>query len=70
VNPAGPAGAAGIVGGDVIIKIDTVEVFGLHELLMLEDALVPGQQVSITINRAGHEFEIQIITSQRPWPWG
>jgi S1-C subfamily serine protease len=70
INPAGPAGMAGIQADDVIIKINGVEVFGIHEVLMLEDALQPGREATVTINRSGHELDIPIVVSQRPWPWG
>lgn len=70
LNPAGPAKLAGIQPGDVVIKVDDTEVFGIHELLMLEDSIPPGQPVELTINRAGREFTISIITTSRPWPWG
>ena len=58
---------AGIQPGDVIIRIDAKEVFGIHEVLTAEDAYVPGQEVKLTINRAGREFDISILTGQRPW---
>ncbi|MCA8915094.1 MAG: serine protease [Planctomycetes bacterium] len=68
--PNGPGQMAGIQPGDVIIKVDGNELYGIHEVLMLEDAVIPGQQITLTINRAGREFEIQILAGQRPWPWG
>ncbi|MEZ5991385.1 MAG: S1C family serine protease [Planctomycetota bacterium] len=67
VSPVGPANVAGIQPGDVIIRIDAKEVFGIHEVLTAEDAYVPGQEVKLTINRAGREFDISILTGQRPW---
>ncbi|MCB9935962.1 MAG: trypsin-like peptidase domain-containing protein [Planctomycetes bacterium] len=70
IAPNGPAQMAGVQPGDVIIAVDDVELYGIHEVLMLEDAVIPGQQVRLTINRAGSEFEITIIAGQRPWPFG
>lgn len=67
IGAHGPAAMAGIQPGDVIIKIDDQEVFGVHEVLTLEDAFLPGQQVKLTINRAGREFDINVVTGQRPW---
>ena len=64
-----PAEIHGIQQGDVLIKIDGVDVYGIHEALMLEDALVPGQLVRLTINRAGREFETGLSVGQRPWKW-
>lgn len=66
----GPASAAGFMPGDVIIKVGGHEVFGLHEILSLEDALIPGQPVKLTINRAGREFDLDLVVGARPWPWG
>ncbi|MCB9893457.1 MAG: serine protease [Planctomycetes bacterium] len=68
--PNGPGQMAGVQPGDVIIKVDGEDLYGIHEVLMLEDRVIPGQQVTLTINRAGREFEIQILAGQRPWPWG
>jgi len=70
LNPAGPAAMAGVQSGDVIIKVGGAEVFGVHDVLMLEDLLAPGQEVRLTLNRAGREFEVSLIAGQRPWPWG
>lgn len=69
VTPNGPAQMAGVQPGDVIIMVDDVELYGIHEVLMLEDTVLPGQQVRLTINRAGREFEITLISGQRPWPF-
>jgi S1-C subfamily serine protease len=69
LNPAGPAAPAGILPGDVVIKVDGQEVFGIHELLMIEDSIPPGQQVELTINRAGRELNITLTAAHRPWPW-
>jgi S1-C subfamily serine protease len=59
---------AGAMQGDVIIQVDGTEVYGLHEMLSLEDALVPGQQVKLRVNRAGREIDLDITTGSRPWP--
>jgi S1-C subfamily serine protease len=69
LNPMGPATQAGIQADDVIIKINGIEVFGIHDVLMYEDAQQPGREVKLTINRGGEEFEVTLLTSQRPWPW-
>ena len=66
----GPASAAGFMPGDVIIKVGGNEVFGLHEILSMEDSLIPGQPVKLTINRAGREFDLDLVVGSRPWPWG
>ena len=59
--PNGPGGSKGIMAGDVIIKIDGQNVYGIHEVLTLEDSLNIGQTVEITINRAGIELPIKIV---------
>jgi S1-C subfamily serine protease len=64
---ASPASVAGVMPGDVLIKIDAVEVYGMHEALTLEDSLVPGQTVKLTINRAGLELEFPVTVAERPW---
>lgn len=69
LDDVGPAGASGVLPGDVIIKIDGEEVFGIHEVLSIEDAMVPGQMVTLTINRAGREFPVVFMVGERPWPY-
>ncbi|MBX3461476.1 MAG: trypsin-like peptidase domain-containing protein [Planctomycetes bacterium] len=64
----GPAMRAGVSAGDVILKVNGADVFGLHEILSLEDSLPPGRTVKLTINRAGREFDLDVQVGQRPWP--
>jgi S1-C subfamily serine protease len=54
---------------EVIIKLDGAEVRGLPEILTLEDALVPGQQVRLKVIRSGRELDLDLTVGQRPWPW-
>jgi S1-C subfamily serine protease len=63
----GPAYEAGLCDGDVIISLGGRDLFGLHEVLSMEDALIPGQPIALTINRAGNELEVSIRPGQRPW---
>lgn len=65
--PNGPGAKKGILPGDVIIKIDGQSVYGMHEILTLEDSLNIGQTVEITVNRAGIELPIRIVVADRPW---
>lgn len=67
IAPDGPGALRGIMAGDVIIRVGGQEVFGLHEVLMLEDSIPPGKMIKIIINRGGIEIPINITVGNRPW---
>jgi S1-C subfamily serine protease len=54
---------------EVIIKLDGAEVWGLHEILTLEDASVPGQQVRLKVIRSGRELDLDLKVEQRRRLW-
>ncbi len=67
--PGSPAARAGLAAGDVIVRVDDRPVEGLP----LADAIAqmrgqPGTPVSITIQRAAHEFTVSLTreTIRRP----
>ncbi|MDC1142580.1 S1C family serine protease [Planctomycetota bacterium] len=65
--PNGPGAERGILSGDVVIKINGKDVFGLHEVLTIEDSLPPGQTVEITVARGEIQLPIGITVGERPW---
>ena len=56
----GPAGAAGIEAGDVIIKVDEKAVAGPRKLARMIAAYKPGETVAVTIIRDGEEKVIDV----------
>lgn len=84
VSPGGPAEKAGLrggtreievmgrvflVGGDIIVKVDDVEVRDIDDLsAYLEENTTPGQKISVTILRQGQEKTLQLTLGVRPPP--
>jgi S1-C subfamily serine protease len=51
VHPGGPASTGGVRAGDVVLKLDTVEVRDENHLINLIGSLPVGQRVRITVWR-------------------
>jgi S1-C subfamily serine protease len=64
----GPADVAGVEAGDVLMRVDEQEVYGLHQLLAVENSLEPGEFTKLRINRAGRLIDLQVRVGNRPWP--
>ncbi len=60
VTPGGPAEAAGIQGGDVIVRIDGSPVTAPDELIVAIRSKAPGDVVVLTVRRGGEELEIPV----------
>jgi S1-C subfamily serine protease len=80
ITPGGPADQAGVIagsrptsfpgllaGGDLIVGIDGQPVMSFGEMLSyLINNKSPGEQVNLTIVRAGDEMEVTITLGSRP----
>jgi len=66
VREGGPAALAGIQGGDVIIKFDDVRVDNIYDYTYALRSRKPGQQVRITVKRAGTDKDILVTLGRRP----
>jgi hypothetical protein len=66
VRDGGPAALAGIKGGDVIVKFDDVRVDNIYDYTYALRSRKPGQQVRITVKRAGADQDIQVTLGRRP----
>ncbi len=64
----GPAAAAGIRPGDVIVQVDGQPVRTVSELLTRIAALVPGQPAPFVLQRRGDEVQASVTPAQRPRP--
>ncbi|SKB09224.1 Periplasmic component of the Tol biopolymer transport system [Prosthecobacter debontii] len=65
VSPVGPAGKAGVKGGDIIIKLGGKEVLNIYDYTSLMGELKIGQETTITVLRAGQEVELKITPGSR-----
>lgn len=68
VNPDGPAERAGVLPGDIVVKINNASpVFGdiLDFLLVINDQR-PGEQLRLAIQRAGRPMQKTVVVGTMP----
>lgn len=65
VSPIGPAGKAGVKGGDIIIKLSGKEVLNIYDYTSLMGELKIGTETTITVLREGKTLELKITPSSR-----
>lgn len=70
VYAGGPADAAGLRAGDVLLKIDGVDIQDQATLRAREAALKPGTRIQLIGLRAGLPFSADVTLIQRPQPRG
>ncbi len=66
VTTGGPAAAAGLKSGDVILKIGGVPVKDQLELVRQIAALTPGTEVTLAVMREGNPKDIKVKLGTRP----
>jgi serine protease Do len=66
VTPAGPADAAGIIVGDVLLELDGHAIDSSEELLDLLNERRTGQTLKARTLRGGSEREVPITIGERP----
>lgn len=54
------------IGGDIIVAVDGESAAGMEELRATLQQAGPGQEVTLTILRAGDEIEITVTLGERP----
>ena len=62
----GPAAAAGLARGDVILEINGEPVLSQRQALLISASTVPGDVVDVTGIRDGQRFSVQVIAGERP----
>jgi len=60
VSPGSPADKAGLLGGDVIIKLGKHAVTGLDDFDLALREFSPGEQVTVTVRRDGEEQQFRL----------
>ena len=66
VIPGGPAAAAGIKEGDIIIKVNTQAIDGDHPLDATLSEFAPGDTISVEILRGGQTQTVSVTLGTRP----
>src|SRR5512140_1990272 len=65
VREGGPAEAAGLKAGDVIVKFDGIRVDNIYDYTYALRSRKPGQSVKITVLRDGKEVELVATLGRR-----
>jgi putative serine protease PepD len=65
VTPNGPADAAGIEPGDVILSIDGRPVSVADELIVAIRAKAPGDAVTLQVRSGDEEREVRVVLEER-----
>jgi serine protease DegQ len=68
IVPGGPAAAAGLEVGDVLIQLNGEDIADQTDLRDREAALSPGSKVRVAGLRAGLPFDVELELGQRPLP--
>jgi serine protease Do len=66
VVPGGPAARGGLRNNDVIVAIGDQQLNSMHELRRILNKLSAGQQIKLSINRAGRAEELTITLAEAP----
>jgi serine protease Do len=66
VTKDGPAAAAGVQRGDVVVKFGDQDISDVHNLPMVVAGTEPGKQVPMVVKRGGKEQTIQIKVGKMP----
>jgi hypothetical protein len=59
VVPDGPAAKAGLKGGDRIIKVGTIEIRGINDLMFVLQTAKPGTETTVTFVRDGKQQSLK-----------
>jgi serine protease DegS len=62
----GPAAAAGLQRGDIVLSIDGEPIRSRQQALLLVAAMEPGDEVVFTALRDGERFDVTVVVVERP----
>ncbi|MGC0143551.1 trypsin-like peptidase domain-containing protein [Pseudactinotalea sp. Z1732] len=66
ITPGGPAEAAGLAPGDVIVALNGNPVTSAEELIVRIRAHAPGEVITLTIREDGAERELEVTLGEQP----
>jgi serine protease DegS/serine protease DegQ len=66
VYPGGPAAQAGLLPGDILLKLGSQPITDPFDLRAREANMKPGSKVEVSGLRAGMSFHTEVVLIQRP----
>jgi S1-C subfamily serine protease len=66
ITPDSPAAAAGLLDGDIVLKIEDQVIDAEHPLDAVLTSYRPGQVIKLTILRGSNQMEVNITLGTRP----
>ena len=66
VSPGGPAEAAGLAQGDVILEINGTLITSRRQAQLISASTQPGDRVAVVLLRDGRRIETTVIAGERP----
>jgi S1-C subfamily serine protease len=66
ITPDSPAAAAGLLDGDIVLKIEDQVIDAEHPLDAVLTSYRPGQTIKLTILRGSNQMEISVTLGTRP----
>jgi S1-C subfamily serine protease len=66
VQPNGPAAAAGVRTGDLLVGLGNAKISGVNDLVAAAATFAPGDRTTVTVVRGGHRMSLAITLAKEP----
>jgi serine protease Do len=66
VEAGGPADRAGLTGGEVVLTVNTQQIFDASGLIRVIASMVPGTKVVLGLRKNGHIYHLPVMVDRRP----